>query len=128
MSQTIDSNLDDDKKCKNYPHGKFSSYRKCDEAFVRKMFVHKYKLMPFWVANHMEEVTVQRCVKCIVKFLISFSISYFSFHIGPSDGDYLDGTYESLCPRPCLTTKVSIYPERSLFTRRKFKLIVKKNI
>ena len=63
MSQTIDSSLDDDKKCKNYPHGKFSSYRECDEAFVYDMFDHKYKLMPFWVAKNMEEVTEQRLVK-----------------------------------------------------------------
>ena len=63
MSQTIDSSLDDDKKCKNYPHGKFSSYRECDEAFVHNMFVLKYKLMPFWVAENMEAVTKQRFVK-----------------------------------------------------------------
>ena len=63
MSQTIDSSLDADKKCKNYPHGKFSSYRECDEAFVYDMFDHKYKLMPFWVAKNMEEVTEQRLVK-----------------------------------------------------------------
>ena len=31
LSQTIDSEKDKDKECKNYPHSGFNNYRECDE-------------------------------------------------------------------------------------------------
>ena len=57
VSQIIDSSLDPDKNCHNYPFNNFTSYRECDEDYVYKEYVHKYQTMPFWVAANIQEVT-----------------------------------------------------------------------
>ena len=70
MSQTIDSYLDEDKNCKEYPHNNFSSFRECDEDFVTKEFNHKYKIMPFWVAKNIGDVTSHRYLTVYTCFLL----------------------------------------------------------
>ena len=54
--------MDEDKNCKNYPDNGFTSYRAYDEDFVYKEHLNKYKIMPFWVTDNMEEVTTHRYV------------------------------------------------------------------
>ena len=60
ISQFKDSDLDPDKNCKNYPFNNFSSYRECDEDFVYKVHLKKYKTMPFWVTDNIQDVTLHR--------------------------------------------------------------------
>ena len=60
ISQSKYSDLDLDKNCKNYPYNNFSSYRECDEDFVFKIHMKKYKTMPFWVTDNIEDVTFHR--------------------------------------------------------------------
>ena len=52
--------MDPDKNCKNYPYNNFSSYRECDEDFVYKEHLNRFKIFPFWVTENMQEVTVHR--------------------------------------------------------------------
>ena len=58
ISQTIDSDQDNDNNCENYPYKKYSSYRECDEDFLYKTFAKDYSnLMPFWVTDNFNDVT-----------------------------------------------------------------------
>ena len=57
LSQTINSEKDPSKKCKNYPYNGFKSYYNCDEEHLYKLFSTKYKIMPPWVAKYIDEVT-----------------------------------------------------------------------
>ena len=43
MAQLIDSELDKDKDCVNYPTETFASYADCDEKYVYNQFATKYK-------------------------------------------------------------------------------------
>ena len=56
--QFIDSELDKDKNCINYPNETYSSYVECDEKYVYNQFATKYKpVLPFWATKDMKEVT-----------------------------------------------------------------------
>ena len=57
FEQFMFSDEDDSKNCKNYPYNGCSSYRDCDEKFIYRLFKRKYKVMPFWVAKNLNEVT-----------------------------------------------------------------------
>ena len=58
ISQTIRlENYDEGVKCKRYPTTKFRSYRECDEDFVYNKMKTEYKIMPFWAARTLDEVT-----------------------------------------------------------------------
>ena len=57
ISQTIDIETNTGKACKNYPSPDFTSYRDCDEEFVYDQMKNTYKLMPFWAAKKIDEVT-----------------------------------------------------------------------
>ena len=57
ISQTIDIETDTGKACKNYPSPDFTSYSDCDEEFVYDQMKNTYKLMPFWGAKKIDEVT-----------------------------------------------------------------------
>ena len=57
ISQTRNLEMDPGKSCKNYPTEKFSSYQDCDESFVYNLMKNKYKIMPFWAARKLDEVT-----------------------------------------------------------------------
>ena len=55
VSQNLKS--DPGKRCQDYPIEKFSTYRDCDMDFVYNEMRTKYKFMPFWAANTLDEVT-----------------------------------------------------------------------
>ena len=59
--QSIDSELDKDKNCVNYPNETYSSYAECDEKYVYNQFATKYKpVVPFWATKDLNEVTSLR--------------------------------------------------------------------
>ena len=49
--------LETDQNCKNYPTEEFANYRECDMDFVYKEMKNNYKIMPFWAAKTLDEVT-----------------------------------------------------------------------
>ena len=57
MRQTIHLEMESGINCKNYPFGGFSSFKDCDEEFVYNEMKNKHKLMPFWAAKSLDEVT-----------------------------------------------------------------------
>ena len=57
ISQTIHLESESGLKCKNYPSDLFKSYQECDEAFVYNEMKNRYKIMPFWAAQSLDEVT-----------------------------------------------------------------------
>ena len=59
LSQEINSELDVDKYCKNYPTKQYSSFRDCDEKNLYSIFMES-NLMPYWVAKHINETTIDR--------------------------------------------------------------------
>ena len=72
ISQTIDSELDADKNCKNYPYENFENYGNCDDDFVRKV-VSKYGVMPFWATKNFETVTKIR--QALISKEIGFTLN-----------------------------------------------------
>ena len=52
-------NLESDKGqgCRNYPTETFLDYMECDMDFVYNEMKSKYKIMPFWAAKTLSEVT-----------------------------------------------------------------------
>ena len=60
ISQMRNLEMDPGVSCKNYPTVKFSSYRDCDESFVYNLMKNYYKIMPFWAARKLDEVTESR--------------------------------------------------------------------
>ena len=48
--------------CENYPNESFLSYKECDEEFVYRKMKSTYKIMPFWAAKTLDEVTKQMYV------------------------------------------------------------------
>ena len=56
ISQTIDSELDKDKKCRNYPFKTWESYKDCDFEFVHENFL-SMGIMPFWATKDLNTVT-----------------------------------------------------------------------
>ena len=59
ISQEINSELDKDKYCKNYPTKEYSSFRDCDEKNLYEKFL-KSNLMPIWAAKLINETTIYR--------------------------------------------------------------------
>ena len=57
FSQKINLDSDPGVSCSHYPNDHFSSYKECDENFVYDEMKNKYKLMPFWAARSLNEVT-----------------------------------------------------------------------
>ena len=60
ISQIRNLEMDPGVSCKNYPTDKFSSYQDCDESFVYNLMKNDYKIMPFWAARKLDEVTESR--------------------------------------------------------------------
>ena len=54
FKQTL--NIED---CDVYPNEDFVSYKECDEEFVYREMKNTYKIMPFWAAKTLDEVTKQ---------------------------------------------------------------------
>ena len=57
LSQTTNLEMDSGVNCKNYPTKEFSSYQECDESFVYNEMRKVNKIMPFWAARTLNEVT-----------------------------------------------------------------------
>ena len=57
ISQSISSERETNKKCRNYPNKNYKSYQDCDEQFLMEEFSNKYKIMPPWVATDMDQVS-----------------------------------------------------------------------
>ena len=57
ISQKRDLEMDPGVSCTKYPTDKFSSYQDCDESFVYDLMKNIYKIMPFWAARKLDEVT-----------------------------------------------------------------------
>ena len=57
LSQTIDTEEDEEKLCKNYPYNGFNSYKECDEQFVYDELKNKFNIMPVWAALDKKETT-----------------------------------------------------------------------
>ena len=57
LSQTRNLEMDPGVSCNNYPTNTFSSYQDCDESFVYNLMKNYFKIMPFWAANNLDEVT-----------------------------------------------------------------------
>ena len=78
-------------QCRNYPTEEFSSFSDCDSQFVRRED-DAAGVVPFWAAEDLAEVT--------------------NITVKPPNYDELllwnlfDGSLESNCHKPCLSTKV----------------------
>ena len=55
--ETFNLKSDSGKNCEDYPTKTFSSYKDCDMDFVYNKMRNQYKLMPFWAAKTLDEVT-----------------------------------------------------------------------
>ena len=83
FQQNIYSEKDENKHCKNYPYKNFSSFGDCDEKYFYDKFVNFYKIMPFWVALNLSQVTNHRLISI---FNLNFSKlkqykKYFWLHL-----------------------------------------------
>ena len=57
ITQTISLEKDEGMDCQNYPSQHFESFCDCDEQFVYNEMKNRYKVMPFWAAMHLDEIT-----------------------------------------------------------------------
>ena len=57
LFETIHSEDDEAKNCKNYPNQDAESYEECDQKFLYSQFKNLYKIMPIWVTDNFEQVT-----------------------------------------------------------------------
>ena len=113
ISQLIDSEEDDMKKCKNYPYNGFLNYQECDEDFVINKFrkIYNDNILPFWVVDDLEKVTKTRSHSSLIHQLFdTFNFRYFdTSSLTTNDEnnilDLVDGTLKSHCYRPCLASK-----------------------
>ena len=55
--ENINLELGKGKGCRNYPTEKFLNYMECDMDFVYNEMKDKYKIMPFWAAKTLNEIT-----------------------------------------------------------------------
>ena len=85
--------MDPGVSCKNYPTDKFSSYQECDESFVYSLMKNYFKIMPFWAARNLDEVTE-------LGYDMLFKKKYKEY------GKLINGNLMSNCPMPCLSSKV----------------------
>ena len=60
VSQLIDSELDADKNCKNYPFENFYSFKECDNDFIFNEAFSKEGVVPFWATHNFTNVTSLR--------------------------------------------------------------------
>ena len=57
--QTIDSEFDLEKNCRNYPNDEFTKYKDCDDEFMQQE-LEEHGLMPFWATKDYNKVTKLR--------------------------------------------------------------------
>ena len=66
LSQNIDSERDQKKRCKNYPNREYVSYLECDRKYFQELILNNAKppLTPFWItSNHSEVTKLENCQK-----------------------------------------------------------------
>ena len=61
--QNIYSDNEKDKHCRNYPFNGSASFGECDKKYFYDKFVNFYKIMPFWIALDLIDVTNHRLGK-----------------------------------------------------------------
>ena len=93
VTEDISTEEDPESQCKNYPDGKFTKYKDCDDRFLTKEIKEKLDIVPFWATDQFDEVTKS-----------------YSREIDIDLYDYFDGTITSQCFTPCTSTKVSRIP------------------
>ena len=90
LSQVINTERNSKNPCSIYPTEQFASYGECDRIFFYEKVLQNFGLIPFWTANTLDDVTIQK---------------YLGKH--PREmNDFFDGTEVSSCLKPCLSTKV----------------------
>ena len=58
LTQRVFVESDTVRNCRNYPHGGFSSYKACDDQFLRRsLFSIAPGLVPLWLADNLDQVT-----------------------------------------------------------------------
>lgn len=62
LEQNIHMESDLGINCKNYPTNDYTSFGACDESYVYNTMRNKHKVMPFWAAKNIEEVSNNRYV------------------------------------------------------------------
>ena len=60
ITQNINSEEEENKKCKNYPFNQSLTFKDCDEKYNMQLFKNKFNTMPFWVAETVEEISPKR--------------------------------------------------------------------
>ena len=90
-----------------YPNNDFSSYRECDEEYLKNVLASftPSSLMPVWLTDQMDKVTSSLQITDWGKYGRSIFISTFLAG-NESNADYADlwdGTQASPCPLPCTT-------------------------
>ena len=95
LSQIIYLEKESGINCRNYPNVEFNSYQECDERFVYNEMKNKHKIMPFWAAKTLDEVTT----------LTQYHFDQSNYTTSPYYG-LIAGIDESNCPLPCKITKV----------------------
>lgn len=60
IEQLTSSEKDKKKRCKIYPNSQYSSFRECDEENIKKIFQEEYKILPFWIAKNLQNVSENR--------------------------------------------------------------------
>ena len=56
ISQTIDSEFDIEKMCKNYPNDEYQKFKDCDNEYINQE-VLKVGIMPFWSTKNISTAT-----------------------------------------------------------------------
>ena len=84
-------NTEKDGKCKEYPFNGFKNFGHCDYNFLQNVSKEKYNVTPFWGVETFANVS---------KPAIYPDQDWFGF------ADLFDGTKETSCFLPCLSTKV----------------------
>lgn len=106
--QNIYSEEEEKKQCKNYPFNGSASFKDCDENFFHDKFVNQYKVMPFWIATDLSEVTNHRYKSDLLFFNLIRILLFISSYEGEDFVDIFDGTWGSPCFNPCLSTMVTV--------------------
>ena len=59
IKQNVFLEEDKTKNCRVYPNDEFGTYSECDQAMVRYAREEMPDIMPFWLSDHLDNVTTQ---------------------------------------------------------------------
>ena len=60
LSQTIYSEEDEAKPCRNYPTQKFKSFGECDNKYIRSKLKDIFNMTPFWIEDNISKISSNR--------------------------------------------------------------------